>query len=205
MSSSRRHKHELVSLSEGGRYKCSGCKEKGRNARFTCTKCKNVMIHQQCAQLPDVYENSIHAEGQLKFRPETFFTHNCIACRKEIEGFVFESPSRNLRFHPLCITLPLNFNFGGHINHALQLFKAGEEKYSCNFCNQSNRGWRYACQQCPYTLDLSCAKLDLQGLLHSPLKDEDVIEHGDGNDGDSTKIAIEVIKIVADLAGGGSS
>ncbi|GLJ45470.1 hypothetical protein SUGI_0957510 [Cryptomeria japonica] len=178
-----RHKHSLFWFDPGQRYQCSGCKEEGRNGGFRCTNssCNEFRLHPECAQLQDVLQDNIHVPEEPDFRSRSKIPrHNCTACKNTIRGFLYKVPRRrrsltiskpSLRFHPLCITLPEFLFFTEHKGHRLKLVNNKDGDYNCQFCSRKSGGWRYDCESCGFTLDLTCAKLDMHGLLDSRSQD----------------------------------
>jgi len=178
------HEHPLVLSSSLEDFICSGCKEMGSKIGYKCkdpdsSSC-NFTLHKDCVLLSDTDTDTGHVhplkkECQLKFRPKPRLPHHCTACRKIWRGYVFESERRDVRLHPLCMKLPRERKFSGHVAHKLRLVANNkvETAYTCNACRTAITygGWRYECPQktCKFSLDLWCAKSEIYGLpKHDP-------------------------------------
>ncbi|GLJ45896.1 hypothetical protein SUGI_0966180 [Cryptomeria japonica] len=162
-----RHEHNICSYEGLQPFTCSGCKEYGANFGFKCQLCPDFVMHKACAVIPDEYVHPFYSNSPLQFRPKTRLPcHHCNGCREVLRGFVFESPSHDLRLHPLCMALPKVLSYGGHKDHCLKLVVDQKEKFNCAQCSKSNSCWRFQCEEtaCRLWVDLNCAKVDFHGL-----------------------------------------
>ncbi|GLJ45888.1 hypothetical protein SUGI_0966070 [Cryptomeria japonica] len=164
---SSRHEHNICSYEGLQPYTCSGCKEKGANFGFKCHLCPDFTLHDACAAIPDKYVHPFYSNFPLQFRPKTRLPrHHCDGYGEVLRGFVFESPSRDLRLHPLSMALPKILSIGGQKNHRLKLVVDNDRKFNCSECERSNSCWRFQCEEtaCRVWVDLNCAKVDFHGL-----------------------------------------
>ena len=113
-----RHEHELFLVEGLSVYTCSRCKEDGANTGYKCklsdsSSCKNFILHEACAILPDVFQHPFRR--LFRFRPKTLLRHHCDACHDVLRGYVFERPD-HLRLHPdiNAHAVSLSFSFQIH-------------------------------------------------------------------------------------------
>lgn len=171
-----RHADELLRLEGLPPYKCSGCKEFGANIGYKCkhndssSSCQDFTLHEICASFPDALQHPFRSDVTLEFRPKWLRGDRCNACWDVVKGYVFESDTHNLRFHPLCIGLPTLLDFGGHANHKLKLVM-GDLKgkpYTCSACHShiDSANLKYGCEQveCNVHVHVSCVKKEMVGL-----------------------------------------
>ncbi|XP_047326025.1 uncharacterized protein LOC124929668 [Impatiens glandulifera] len=124
-------------------FECDGCKEEGFGSRYCCYStgtCK-YDLHEKCRNPSLTIQNPPHFPGRnfyfLQLPSASSQSSFCVACGKQISGFLYRSEYMSgLDLHPCCLTnLPLNISFAG-ANFNLKYYVVGGSE-ACFRCHKT--------------------------------------------------------------------
>ncbi|XWS56566.1 hypothetical protein CRYUN_Cryun09bG0096300 [Craigia yunnanensis] len=138
------HRHKLELSYSQTPYQCDGCKELGFGSCYHCKKNKcDFHLHEKCAVADPYACHSFFNKSSFEFRKKGKRGKHCIACGKDIQGFMYKSKKAYL--HPCCLKLPNTLNGDGGLT--LNLKEKASSK--CLICQHKEiskgklKGWAY--------------------------------------------------------------
>nr|XP_023902002.1 uncharacterized protein LOC112013858 [Quercus suber]XP_023904761.1 uncharacterized protein LOC112016429 [Quercus suber]POE45064.1 hypothetical protein CFP56_24996 [Quercus suber]POE48585.1 hypothetical protein CFP56_77679 [Quercus suber] len=171
------HRHRLTLFTSiQTSFQCDGCKERGLESCYKCNEGNcNFHLHGDCAFASGFgpifhpfFKNCIftfHGEYQADNR-------NCVACGKEVGGFMYESSSNEaLVLHPCCLKLPHSKTTSDH-GVKVTLRKQVSLMRKCQICNRRKlreniKGWAYVSDCGKHRYHVACVKDMIFNNLHN--------------------------------------
>ncbi|XP_023904783.1 uncharacterized protein LOC112016450 [Quercus suber] len=172
------HRHRLTLFtSVQTSFKFDECKERGLE---TCYKCNerncNFHLHEDCALASgsgpithQFFKNccfKFHGEYQADNR-------NCVACGKNVKGFMYESSSNEaLVLHPCCLKLPHSKTTSDHGVSVTLREQVSLMRSKCQICNRRKlseniKGWAYVSDCGKHRYHVACVKDMIFNNLHN--------------------------------------
>ncbi|XP_059628132.1 uncharacterized protein LOC132270929 isoform X2 [Cornus florida] len=147
--SSKEHDYDLKEYKK--RFTCDGCKEEGYGPRYRCTN-SDYELHEECHTKSSELKIShefLKESSTLKFYEKQKQPRCCIACGRDICGYVYSDEVKGCNFHPCCTKLKPEFT-----NNEVIFRLCPKASSKCMWCikkGQKTRvsGWSYisACKK----------------------------------------------------------
>ncbi|XVE52679.1 hypothetical protein DITRI_Ditri02bG0142200 [Diplodiscus trichospermus] len=139
-------------------YRCDGCKELGFGSCYQCKEEEcDFHLHDKCAVADPFASHSFFKKSSFKFREKGKHSEYCVACGKNVQGFMYKSKKECV--HPCCLKLPSTLNGDGKLT--LNLKEKASSK--CLICQHKEiskgklKGWAYVSTCGKHCYHVGCA------------------------------------------------
>ncbi|KAL0003125.1 hypothetical protein SO802_016906 [Lithocarpus litseifolius] len=192
------HRHRLTLFTNvQTSFRCDGCREQGLETCYRCNERNcNFHLHGDCALASSFgpithqfFKNcsfTFHGEYQADNR-------NCVACGKNVRGFLYESSSNEaLVLHPCCLKLPHSKTTSDHGVKVTLRKQVSLMRSKCQICNRRKlreniKGWAYVSDCGKHRYHVACVK----DMIFNNLHNVQVLEPTEGSNTSTLSLQVQ--------------